>query len=365
MIYLIGQLWFWLTLTAAFAALAGWALATERAAPGEHALRQRRETLISDLMRLGLGEAKSHGPESERELDGLRRMLELRDARIVELEHVAETARERADLAAGRLAELEHRAEAEIIDAAAEVETVGDEQAELRAWRLRYFEQRVLYLEQRAQPASPQAEWRAREAEARAAHLEQEVRALSAPTAPVEESAPFAANADVDILLRWRLLYLERRAAHARQANMPSPDVVAAAERLKWRARYLESRLRRLEPRPVAVPLAQVESSAAPQMLPHADPAKPHTMAAARNGGPDDFTLIEAVSAMQQSTLYSIGVFHFEQIAAWSPANVAWVDQYLRLRGRIDEEQWVEQAGELAREGVAASRRALAETEAS
>ena len=77
---------------------------------------------------------------------------------------------------------------------------------------------------------------------------------------------------------------------------------------------------------------------------------KPPVLAAPRNGAPDDLTLIEGVSALQQSTLYALGVYHFDQIAAWAPENVAWVDNYLRLRGRIDEEEWVEQAGSLARE---------------
>jgi predicted flap endonuclease-1-like 5' DNA nuclease len=34
------------------------------------------------------------------------------------------------------------------------------------------------------------------------------------------------------------------------------------------------------------------------------------------------------------------------------------VDQYLRLQGRIDEEEWVDQAKALARDGVAAVRSA-------
>jgi NADH-quinone oxidoreductase subunit E len=65
------------------------------------------------------------------------------------------------------------------------------------------------------------------------------------------------------------------------------------------------------------------------------------------------------MSALQQSTLNAIGIFHFDQIAAWAPEHVAWVDRYFRLRGRIVQEEWVEQAGELARHGVGAARRIL------
>jgi NADH-quinone oxidoreductase subunit E len=84
---------------------------------------------------------------------------------------------------------------------------------------------------------------------------------------------------------------------------------------------------------------------------------KPPVLGSARNGAPDDFTLIEGVSLQQQSTLYSLGVFHFDQIAAWTPDHVIWVDNYLRLRGRIADQEWLEQADELARDGPAAARR--------
>jgi predicted flap endonuclease-1-like 5' DNA nuclease len=84
----------------------------------------------------------------------------------------------------------------------------------------------------------------------------------------------------------------------------------------------------------------------------------------ARGGAPDDLTLIDGVSPMQQTTLYSLGIFHFDQVAAWTPANVAWVDKYLRLRGRIVEEEWVEQADDLAREGVLVARRVLEDEDA-
>jgi NADH-quinone oxidoreductase subunit E len=87
-------------------------------------------------------------------------------------------------------------------------------------------------------------------------------------------------------------------------------------------------------------------------------------LAAARNGAPDDFTLIEGVSLQQQSTLYSIGVFHFDQLAAWTPDHVAWVDNYLRLRGRIEDEEWLEQAQDLAREGPMAARRVAEDEDA-
>jgi predicted flap endonuclease-1-like 5' DNA nuclease len=137
---------------------------------------------------------------------------------------------------------------------------------------------------------------------------------------------------------------------------LPVSETAFDPDRWKWRARYLEARVRHLEQRPVVAfshePEAQMEEAAEETLPPPSDQPrrKPPVLSSPRDGAPDDLTLIEGVSALQQSTFYSIGVYHFDQIAAWTPENVAWVDHYLRLRGRIEEEDWIEQATSLARE---------------
>jgi NADH-quinone oxidoreductase subunit E len=53
-----------------------------------------------------------------------------------------------------------------------------------------------------------------------------------------------------------------------------------------------------------------------------------------------------------------LGVYHFDQIAAWSSENVSWIERYLAFKGRIGREQWVEQARRLAeQDGRDAARR--------
>lgn len=401
MIYLIGQLSFWLLLTAAFAALAGWAFAAERAAPAEQALRRDRNNLLRDLGKLASGDTSA--PVADHEADAIASRNAVRESRIAMLEQQLESARARADGAAAEIAELKRRLEtqpeapqhlqaavdnADMVDAVVEP-SVDEEAIALQTWRLRYFEQRVSYLETQAKagPALADApvadsdalslEWRARDAEARATHLADELRAISVPVAAavaeVEETEPFAADADVDTLLRWRLLYLERRVAHLQGAAVATSAPVQAAEaapdpdRWKWRARYLEARVRHLEQRPAptvvqAVAAPVVDDVAPPPSAPAAPRVKPPVLASARSGAPDDLTLIDGLSLLQQTTFYSLGVFHYDQIAAWTPENVAWVDHFLRLRGRIGEEEWVEQAEDLAREGPAAARRVV-ETE--
>lgn len=428
MIYLIQHLAFWLVLTAAFAGLAGWAFAALRAHPGESAALRERDRLMRDLLAFG-GEpvGDDNGlAERDREALMLRQRATVDAGRITELERALEAARARAGEAAARVAEFERMGARNGHDAAelaqlrervAELEEERSQAIEiepvmsapapsptdehvLQAWRLRYFEQRVRYLESQSprpvaaapppppEPeAAPDFEWRARTAEARVAFLEEEARrATEAPQAAAladepatDLESPFASNAQTDMLMRWRMLYLEKRSAHLQERQVAEPESALdaeEAERWKWRARYLEARVRHLESRPAIVaspPLpeartpepmlaAAVEEEAAPEPPPRpAAPSipteRPRPLGAPRDGAPDDFTLIEGVSPMQQRTLNSLGIYHFDQIAGWSAGNVAWVDQYLRLRGRIAEEEWVEQAATLAREGPNAARR--------
>ena len=44
-----------------------------------------------------------------------------------------------------------------------------------------------------------------------------------------------------------------------------------------------------------------------------------------------------------------MGFFHFDQVAAWTETEVAWVDQNLEgFKGRVTRDKWVDQAKLLA-----------------
>jgi predicted flap endonuclease-1-like 5' DNA nuclease len=64
----------------------------------------------------------------------------------------------------------------------------------------------------------------------------------------------------------------------------------------------------------------------------------------------DDLTLIGGIGPKIQDVLNSLGIFHFRQIAGWTPENTAWVDEYLSFSGRITREGWIEQAAVLVNE---------------
>lgn len=67
--------------------------------------------------------------------------------------------------------------------------------------------------------------------------------------------------------------------------------------------------------------------------------------------GGDDFQRIRAIDADIEQKLKTLGVNYFEDIAAWTASDVKRVGQDLQIPGRIDREQWVEQAQILAKGG--------------
>ena len=67
---------------------------------------------------------------------------------------------------------------------------------------------------------------------------------------------------------------------------------------------------------------------------------------------PDNLQLISGVGPKLESTLHSLGIYTYAQIAGWKKAELEWVDGYLRFKGRIEREDWVKQATALAKGGV-------------
>ncbi|MCL5775500.1 NADH-quinone oxidoreductase subunit NuoE [Limibaculum sp. FT325] len=77
--------------------------------------------------------------------------------------------------------------------------------------------------------------------------------------------------------------------------------------------------------------------------------SKPALLKKPRKGGADDLKKISGVGPKLESLLNELGVFHFDQIAAWTDDEIAWVDERLKFKGRIEREGWIAQAQALAR----------------
>ena len=75
--------------------------------------------------------------------------------------------------------------------------------------------------------------------------------------------------------------------------------------------------------------------------------AKP---AAKKAAGADDLKRLSGVGPALEKKLHEAGVTTFAQIAAWTPEDVAEMDEKLSFKGRIEREGWIEQAKKLAAE---------------
>jgi predicted flap endonuclease-1-like 5' DNA nuclease len=81
--------------------------------------------------------------------------------------------------------------------------------------------------------------------------------------------------------------------------------------------------------------------------------SKPVTLNTAREGGADDLKMIKGIGPKLEQLCHSLGFFHFDQIAAWTDQEVAWVDANLEgFKGRVSRDNWVDQAKTLAAGGT-------------
>ena len=98
------------------------------------------------------------------------------------------------------------------------------------------------------------------------------------------------------------------------------------------------------EPAPATAPVAQ-----APEVEAAEDAIRPEALSAARDGGADDLKMITGVGPKLEIMLKELGFYHFDQIADWIAAEVAWVNDNLAgFKGRVSRDNWVEQARKLA-----------------
>ena len=134
-------------------------------------------------------------------------------------------------------------------------------------------------------------------------------------------------------------LGLERQSSYAplqpsaRLDNRPSNVVI---ERADSGLQKHASSLAGMTPESVAAAVEQAGSGLSPVRL------------EAPQGRADDLTLLSGLSIEDQATLNNLGIFHFWQIAGWSPENVAWMTRQARPM-RIARENWMNQAARLAK----------------
>ena len=109
-----------------------------------------------------------------------------------------------------------------------------------------------------------------------------------------------------------------------------------------------------MEITPKANPKAKAapKKAAAPKAeKPKAEPKaeKPKAAPKAKAADGDDLTKISGVGPVIVKKLHALGVTTFAQIAAWTPEDIADMDDKLNFKGRIDRDEWLKQAAEFAK----------------
>ena len=119
---------------------------------------------------------------------------------------------------------------------------------------------------------------------------------------------------------------------------------------VSWKGKFGDAKPAKAKP--VAKPAAAAKAKPARKAAETAgatEQAKPAALTEARGGAADDLKMIKGVGPKLERVLHALGFFHFDQVAAWTPAEVSWVDENLEgFKGRASRDNWVEQAKLLA-----------------
>lgn len=190
------------------------------------------------------------------------------------------------------------------------------------------------------------------------AHVEQEVRRADAAHDETKE--------------RLRLCQQEKVALEATPSAAAAPAPVAAekppapapsapgvpddAERLAQARRRIDAKLAQLPAGSSArkrlmaerAALDGGEAKAAPAPSPAAAAPRPAQLFTPPADAPDDIEKIRGIGPVLRQKLNDLGITTFRQIAAFTPEDIARIDEVLDFKGRIEREDWIGQARALS-----------------
>jgi len=81
---------------------------------------------------------------------------------------------------------------------------------------------------------------------------------------------------------------------------------------------------------------------------------RPPRLSAPLDGKADDLPRIDGIDQRDAGRLHDFGIFHFRQIAGWTEPEAEWIGHALEDPGRVERQDWVEQARILVKAAAAA-----------
>jgi NADH-quinone oxidoreductase subunit E len=132
----------------------------------------------------------------------------------------------------------------------------------------------------------------------------------------------------------------EAKSSAAQRAEATTRTLIARAKRVAREVADASAEMAQSKP----VEFEQAVEAASKPMAPVGAP-----VAIAKPKKPDDLKKIAGVGPKLETVLNGLGIWTFAQVAAWSPVEIAWLDDRLGFSGRIERDRWVEQAAALSR----------------
>lgn len=165
------------------------------------------------------------------------------------------------------------------------------------------------------------------------------------PVAPVEPETVLEAAAEPVVEAMTEIAEVAEAVAETVPAQIEAAVAVAAepVEEIGAADEILASPLEATEASPGALEALVVESTAEAQV--EAETVK--AVEEMESVG-DDLTRLVGIGPKLAASLADLGVTRFSQIAAWTPDELASIDQLLGLKGRAERDAWVAQAKRFA-----------------
>lgn len=133
--------------------------------------------------------------------------------------------------------------------------------------------------------------------------------------------------------------------APAHRARAAARTLIAEAQSLAKEVTEVDADAGKTAAQPAKAAVAIEASMAGLEIMPE-DFRKPAALD--KPATPDDLKAISGIGPKLEQVLNGLGIWTYGQVAAWSPEEIAWVDDMLGFRGRIGRDDWVGQATALS-----------------
>lgn len=145
---------------------------------------------------------------------------------------------------------------------------------------------------------------------------------------------------------------LRRLRESVRESRSVQAGLLAALETMRKGLEDSETRLAAAEraAREAEGGKAGAKAGAAPALPGGEEPVAPVALVEPAGGMADDLRRIAGIGPHLESVLHELGIFHYAQIAAWTPGEAAYVERYIAAAGGVVAgENWIGQARDILR----------------